>query len=156
MSTLKRNAPRVMIEDELAVLWHAKREAAALGYAQLTKRCGYYIACKYAQYIVSELYEDRAVCYSMTLDQCENSIREFAKNKEEEKSVLAHLYIRLADEHYWHGDYTRALAFYRRGRNHDRRSVEVCLKYVLLHCGKPGSWCRRSLLNVRRVLARQA
>jgi glycosyltransferase involved in cell wall biosynthesis len=152
MAVMKRKSPEVMIHDEFEVLWPTKWEATALGYHQLANRCDSFIAAKYVQYVVSLLYEDKRVPCVLTLADCEDSIRRYARNARERKRVRARVYAGIGDEHYWHGDYARALDCYARSLADDPKLPKIWLKRLLMLSGGVGTGLRQSAFALRRRL----
>jgi glycosyltransferase involved in cell wall biosynthesis len=152
MATMKRDAPEIMVRDEFNVLWPTKWEAAALGYRRLAGLCDSFIAAKYVQYIVSRLYEDKRVPCMMTLAECEDSIRRFARNARERKRVRARVYAGVGDEHYWHHDGRRALDCYARALREDPWMPKIWLKRLLLLSGGLGTGLRECAFALRRLL----
>lgn len=155
MAVMKRKAPEVMIHDEFEVLWPTKWEATALGYHDLADRCDSFIAAKYVQYVVSLLYPDKRVPCVLTLAECEDSIHRYARNARERKRVRARVYAGVGDEHYWHGDYHRALDCYARALAEDPRLPKIWLKRLLVLTGGIGAGLRQSAFALRRRLGPQ-
>lgn len=155
MAVMKRKAPEVMIHDEFEVLWPTKWEATALGYHDLADRCDSFIAAKYVQYVVSLLYQDKRVPCVLTLAECADSIHRYARNARERKRVRARVYAGVGDEHYWHGDYHRALDCYARALAEDPRLPKIWLKRLLVLTGGIGAGLRQSAFALRRRLGPQ-
>jgi len=155
MAVMKRKSPEVMIHDEFEVLWPTKWEATALGYHALADRCDSFIAAKYVQYLASLLYPDKRVACVLTMAECEDSIRRYARNARERKRVRARVYAGLGDEHYWHGDYHHALDCYARALAEDPRLPKIWLKRILVLSGSVGAGLRQSAFAIRRRLGTQ-
>jgi glycosyltransferase involved in cell wall biosynthesis len=155
MAVMKRKSPEVMIHDEFEVLWPTKWEATALGYHDLADRCDSFIAAKYVQYVVSLLYPDKRVPCVLTMAECEDSIRRYARNARERKRVRARVYAGIGDEHYWHGDYHRALDCYARALADDPKLPKIWLKRLLVLTGGVGAGLRQSAFALRRRMGTQ-
>ncbi|MGO9209443.1 MAG: glycosyltransferase family 2 protein [Terriglobales bacterium] len=152
MSAFKRESPEVMVRDELEVLWNTKWEAIALGYRHLADLCDRFIAAKYAHYIVSGMFQDKRVSCVLTLAECEDSLRRFARNERERKRVRARVFAGVGDEHYWHRDRKRAIDFYKRALSEDPWMGKIWLKRLLLQSGGIGAGLRESAFALRRLV----
>ena len=134
--TLKSHNPRIITEDNFRVRWTIKDKAKEKRLDSIVALCRDAIATYYANLIACEIYEPSI--YRVTLEECEQSIKHFASDKNEEIEVLARLFTALADQCYLRKDFFRARLYYRAGLRQQPLAIGTLAKYLLLHLGDMG------------------
>lgn len=144
MSRYKREAPEVMLHDEVAVLWRSKRYAEKLGLRKLARECESILAKNYASYVGSSFYPEEGLHYNFSLSQCERVLHSECQNRAEEQRIKGRIYARLGDVHYWHHNFRDALGFYQIALRFEPRMPSIWIKRILLRVGA-GRFATRKL-----------
>ena len=135
---LKTNKPRIISDDNIAVRWTVKHMAEARNLKSVVTLCKDAIATYYANLLACDLHQSGI--YRMGWDDCERSIRQYAKNEDEELEVRASVLIALADQCYLRRDFTRAREYYHAALQ--RWCIQTVAKLVLLQLGPVGVYLR--------------
>jgi len=149
MNTLTRENPTIIIDDEFTVRWRLCKILRDAGEESLLKILRQWITGRSVDYIVRGLYGDGEVVSSLTLEQCEDSLRQHAIDSDELTVLRARLHAKLGDEHYWHKNFPAALKAYRLALRQQPAMLTIWIKYLLLRMGTIGIRLRSSLLSLR-------
>jgi len=151
-NSLKQQSARILIEDDLAVLWRIWNKVDELGLSTLVERCYDALANRYVLCASREVHDLGS--YRLPIVDCIQSVKRNAKNLRFERRLLARIFTRLADGWYWQGNYSGSLDSYCRSLSYEFVNVGVWLKIALLKAGGTGISLRRGLLDIRRSSAK--
>jgi glycosyltransferase involved in cell wall biosynthesis len=132
-SDLVGRDPRICGRDELAVLWSIKHRAEAAGFRSIAASCEDHIVNRTVNYLDRG---DRRPW--LTIEDLEESLQKFGRSALEGRRVLARVYARWADEHYWRRDFNGALGLYSESLHHRFWVPKILVKYLLLRTGRMG------------------
>lgn len=133
---LKRQDARILVEDDLKVLWRMREAASAKPDALLMKRCDAAIVKRYALCIQHEVHG--LAEYRMTMEECRDSLRLYLQKPSEVAKVGGSIAASLADEQYWNGQYAEAARLYGLGLQTNPWMPSTWVKAGLLKAGKAG------------------
>ena len=145
--SILNSKPDICVDDDLAVLWRLHDSIKNAGYVRLAKDCCRAIGYEYARLAMGKRFRFRQI--SMTLQQCDDSVRRFAKNSSEATWIRARLRISLGDLYFQNGSRTKARQFYISGLHEYRWMAKTWLKLLLLGLGNVGQFIRNTVFQVR-------
>jgi hypothetical protein len=150
MKDLLSRVPEIAFSDEVNVLWRTKRRAEKKAFDQLTRDLETSLAIKYAAAVALTLYGDNVSCWGMSISQCETALGSNTISMLEHKRLLAKFYASLADSHFWHGAFRRALRDYTLALHHNWCMPKVWFKLLTASMGPGGLYVRYAGLQIRQ------
>jgi glycosyltransferase involved in cell wall biosynthesis len=108
--TLTKNDPPVIVADNIAVRWRIKKKAEELGSDSIVSLCKDAIATYYANMVAAQMYENNV--FGLTLEECEWSVPQYARDENEAREMCARVYAALGDQCYLRRDFAQAQHYY--------------------------------------------
>jgi glycosyltransferase involved in cell wall biosynthesis len=155
MSTIARESPRVMVEDEISVIWAIKAAAERLGLRGIAAHCARGIIRPYSRALAGIRVRGQTV--GLPLSELEASLRRFVIDDDERARVRSRVLCAYGDRLYWSGRSAEAVAAYESaGRASGgipiAMRLHARLKLGLARSGWMGSILRHVLGRARRVV----
>jgi len=145
--SILNSKPDICVDDDLAVLWRLKERIKAAGHVRLAEECCRAIGYEYARLAIGKRFRFRQI--SMTLQQCDESVRRFAENADEAKWIRARLRVSLGDLYFQAGNRPKARQSYVSGMREYWWMPKSWLKLLLLVLGNVGKFIRIAAFQVR-------
>jgi glycosyltransferase involved in cell wall biosynthesis len=140
---------RILIHDDLVVLWSTQAAAADKGWSEVVRAFRESLADYYF----------RQIAYArpgMTPQDFEASLEKYATTGEEAREVRWRVKASLGNHAYQQGDLPRALAYYREALAGSPASPDLWARYLLVRLGQPGIRVRRRVAELRDAWFRRA
>jgi glycosyltransferase involved in cell wall biosynthesis len=148
---LMKDAVDQCSREDITMPWILKRKVEEAGCQYLVKKCLDSAAHEYARHMASERYKSATVM--MTIAEFEESLCKSTPDEEERDFVRARVYARVADLHYWQGEYLLARKFYSSAVRKSPWMASVWAKRLLLVAGDAGTWIRRNRARLHQPSA---
>lgn len=154
MSTMAREAPRQVVEDDIAVLWRIRSVAQRRGDREIVRHCEKAIIRMYAKALVGLRVRGETV--GLPLADLETSLRGFLPDAKSRAIVRCRILGAYGDRLYWEGRQEEAAAVYRDAERvcperFSRTRVSVLARLGLARSGPAGTAVRNVLGRARRV-----
>jgi hypothetical protein len=133
--------------EEIAVPWLIRKRAQDAGHAKLSTQCLLGIARTYGRVMASDRY--RHSSWFMNFARFEESLSAHAATESDREYLRARVFMSIANEYYWAGDYKLARQFYTAALGKDPSLMTVRIKRLLLSLGRPGRYVRKAIYSLR-------
>jgi hypothetical protein len=149
---LTKNERHVIAADNIAVRWRLRGQAEQSGYRPIVRLCNESISTHYANLLADKIYENGM--FGLTLEECEKSLLQHARNDSDAAEMRARIYTALGDQYYLRRDFASALQYYQESIQQNPWVLGAWMKYTLLRMGILGVLCRDAVSHgLRQHLA---
>jgi glycosyltransferase involved in cell wall biosynthesis len=124
-----------VFKDEVTVLWRTKHFCEEKGLQVLVDKCQDALAGKYARAAASTIYCDIYSHWGMSIEQCDQALREGSSNDREYRRLLGKFSAYIANQHWRQGAFECARRSYIVALWNNWRMPQVWLKILLLLAG---------------------
>lgn len=123
------------------------------GYRDIVECCHRSLASGYLDQLTPPQPGD-PIQASISVEEFNESLPRRAVDPHAQSEIRASVYTRLADHYYEHGEFSQALAFYRRALGEKHSLVAVWVKTLLLRMGRLGVFVRNRLTTAKHSPAK--
>jgi hypothetical protein len=140
MKDLMTHAPATLFSDEVSVLSRTRKHCYEKGFPELATKCEDALASVYARAAASALYDepyypDLGYRWAMTVQQCEQGLRDGVCSESAYRSLRAKFFASLGGQHWRHSAFGQARQSYRIALRTDWKLLAVWLKLAFLSAG---------------------
>lgn len=141
-NVLQTASERILMRDNISVLWRIKRECERAVDVAFAEQCTDFIVKQYARAFLAREWRNADAC--LTTVEFEASLEAFSDNETERREIRSRVFFRVGDHCYWEGHSGKALEYYRQSLRQKFFAPLRWLKYILLRMGHTGAWIRRA------------
>ena len=149
MSISHREQPLIVINDEVAVRWRARKTAQSLGRKAIVRIALDEIANDYGERVAQRVADGSK--FGLTFEEFEASLNAHCQKASEKRFIRAAVFTAVGDHYYHHGGPSAARHYYFRALSHWPGNLRTWAKGALLATGSIGRAVRTSLTQRLRL-----